>query len=90
MPAKSTTGGVTVAEIDALLPRGLHVRRGDIKHAFGFNSDRVAILIADGTFVAKYPFGKTRPGPGGRPVANRAHFLRSQVLAVAKRWEGEA
>ena len=67
------------------------MRRGDIKHAFGFNNYRVNILVADGTFVAaKYPFGKTRSLPGGRIVANRAHFLRSQVLAVAKRWEGEA
>ena len=89
MPRKSSTGGVTAADIDRLLPRGLHVRRGDLRLAFGLSEARLAILICDGTFVAKYPFGKTRK-VGEREVQNRAHFLRAQVLAVAKRWEEEA
>lgn len=88
MPKKSTTGGISAAEIDTLLPRGLHVRRGDLQHAFGLTRARIDILVADGTFVAKYPFGKTRR-EGARTIANRAHFLRSQVLAVAHRWEAE-
>ena len=89
MPKKSTTGGISAAEIDGLLPRGLHVRRGDLAAAFGLTRERIAILIADGTFVAKYPFGRVRAAADGRLVRQRAHFLRSQVLAVAKRWEAE-
>lgn len=86
MPAKNTTGGITAAEVDAKLPRSMFVRRGHIHFAFGLSKEEVSALIAQGIFVAKYPFGKTR-NIGSRTTKNRAHFLRSQVLAIARAWE---
>lgn len=71
------TGGVTVAEIDAMLPRTFYVTRGSVAQAFGFSKRELRALIAQGVFRAEYPFGSGR----------RARFVRSQVLKVAKNWE---
>lgn len=81
MPAKTTTDttGVTAAGVDASLPRTFFVMRGHVRDAFGLTKEEMRTLVDDKTFVAKYP------------VKNgRARFVRSQVLAVARRWEGEA
>jgi hypothetical protein len=79
MPAKTNSAqGVTVEAVDAALPRTFFVMRGHIATAFGLTKEEMAALVRDGTFVAEYPI------KGGR-----ARFVRSQVLAVAKRWEGK-
>lgn len=93
MPAKKTTGGISAADVDAKLPRTLFVKRGDIRAAFGFTREEVGVLIGDGTFVAKYPFGKTRREKCAgkmRDVESRQRFLRGQVMAVAWKWEAAA
>jgi hypothetical protein len=68
----------TVEEIDRLLPRKYFVMRGDIRVAFGFSSEELDALVANSTFVAKYPV-----------VGGRARFVRSQVIAIARSWEGQ-
>ena len=80
MPPKlNNTQGVTAAAVDAALPRTFFVMRGHICAAFGLTSEDMTVLVRDGTFVAKY----LRAG-------GRAKFIRSQVLAVARKWEGQA
>lgn len=78
MPAKthSRDGGVTAATVDQRLPKSFFVMRGHVQHAFGFTGEEMTSLVNDGTFVAKYPV-----------VGGRARFVRSQVLAVARKWE---
>jgi hypothetical protein len=78
MAAKSSSGAITAADVDAKLPRRFFVMRGDLQSAFGLSKEEIAALINDGTFVAKYPLGK---------AGKRARFVRSQVLAVARKWE---
>lgn len=93
MAARKATGGISVAEVEAKLPRALFVKRGDIREAFGFTRTEVGVLIDDGTFAAKYPFGKTRKEKRGSKVVDvesRQRFLRSQVIAVARKWEDAA
>lgn len=70
------TGGVDVAAVDAALPRKFFIMRGDVRDAFGLTEEEMTILVAARTFVAEYPI------KGGR-----ARFVRSQVVAVARRWE---
>lgn len=78
MPAKeNNTQGVTAAAVEKALPGTFFVMRGHITTAFGLTKEETRALVDDGTFVAKYPV------KGGR-----ARFVRSQVLGVAKRWEG--
>lgn len=92
MPAKKSTGGVTASDVEKTLPKTFFVKRGDIVKAFGFTREEVSVLIADGVFAAKYPFGKSRTvRRRGKDVdvAARARFSRAQVLEVARRWESE-
>ena len=87
MPAKSTTtAGVSLAAIEAALPRGFFVTRGAIARAFAFTKDEMTALIESGVFVAEYPAGKTRERHG-RKVCRRARFVRTAVLTVARKWE---
>lgn len=80
MPAKRNTGGINAADVEAKLPAGYFVMRGHIRAAFGFTEEEIRTLIDQNVFRAEYPFGK----------ATRARFVRSQVLGVARRWEGAA
>lgn len=87
---KTATGGITAAEVDAKMPRTFFVMRGDIQRAFGLTKDDTAVLIDNGTFVAKYPLGDARKERRGKKTVTkgpRARFVRSQVLDVARRWE---
>lgn len=78
MAAKKTNGAVSVAEIDASLPRRFFVMRGEIARAFGLAREELSVLVRNGVFVAEYPLGRNR---------RRARFVRTQVLAVARKWE---
>lgn len=78
MPAKKTSGAIDVADIESKLPRTYFIMRGHITAAFGFTREETGVLIGQGVFAAKYPFG----------ARTRARFLRSQVLEVAKTWSG--
>lgn len=84
MPAKKTTGSVTVAEVEASLPRTFFVRRGHIKTAFGLSEEDLAALIP-GTFQPKY----LSPNKARGRKQSRALFVRSEVVAVARQWGGE-
>lgn len=81
MPAKKSNGPTTVAEIDAALPRCFFVRRGDVRAAFGLSNEEMSVLTADIFSVIYLAPNKAR----GRQ-RSRALFVRSQVLAVARRW----
>lgn len=88
----SATGGITSEAVDAALPRKFFVMRGHVQAAFGLTRkemDGLTVmatqalsktqkrgLAESGKFVAEYP------------VDGRARFIRSQVLAVARQWEG--
>lgn len=77
MPAKNISQAAkTAAEVDAALPRGAYVKRGDIIRALGLTREEVRGLIETGVFVAQYPV------EGGR-----MRFWRSQVMAYAHRME---
>jgi hypothetical protein len=77
MPTQTTptASGITAADIDANLPRGLFVKRGAIMAAFGLSRTDMEALVPD-TFIPS-------------PVAKfkRHRFVRSQVLEVARQWE---
>lgn len=79
MPAKKTTGGINVSDVEETLPKTYFVMRGQIASAFGFSREETATLITQGVFVAKYPFGSK----------TRARFVRGQVLAVARNWNAD-
>lgn len=77
MPAKLNSGsGNDAAGIAAKLPGGFFIMRGHIRAAFGLSEEEMTTLVEQNIFRAKYPV------KGGR-----ARFVRSQVLAVAKKWE---
>lgn len=80
MPAKKTTGGISAADVDAKLPRTFFVMRGHIQNAYGLTKEEMSLLVACGTFRAEYPFGKK----------TRARFVRTQVMAVARKMETAA
>jgi hypothetical protein len=89
MPAKQPNGGRTAAEVDALLPRTMLVMRGHIKAAFGLSDEDLRAMIP-GVFrpaELNLPPNK-RNKKAKRRLGPRQRFLRSQVLAVARRWEG--
>lgn len=78
MPTQyATTGqtGVTAADVDAKLRKGIFVKRGDIVAAFGLTRSDMEALVPD-TF---------RPVESAR--FKRARFLRAQVIEVAHAWE---
>lgn len=80
MPAKrQTSGAVSAAEIEAKLPKSFFVRRGHVREAFGLSEEDMTALVGNKTFAAEYPV------KGGR-----ACFVRTKILAVARRWEGAA
>jgi hypothetical protein len=91
MPAKKGDAGVSAAEIEQRLPKTFFVMRGHIAAAFGFTKEELSVLIADGVFVPKYPFGGApcveKRGKKTIVRGERARFVRSQVLAVARKWE---
>lgn len=89
MAAKQTTGGITAADVEAKLPRTFFVKRGDLMHAFGFTSEEITALIEQKVFKAEYPLGKTTK-IRGKTVSARMRFVRSQCVAVARRWEAPA
>lgn len=76
MTTNAKIGARDLAELEDKLPSGLFVMRGDIVAALGLTREEFELLVANGTFVAKYPFGKK----------TRARFLRSAVVAVARTW----
>lgn len=91
MPAKVTTGtGVSAADVDAKLPQTFFVMRGHVMAAFGFTGEEMSALVTQRIFRAEYPLGKThtvRKKKKDKVVESRMKFVRSQVLAVARRWE---
>lgn len=80
MPAKRTTGGISVDDVAAKLPDTFFIMRGQLQSAFGMSNGEIERAVSKGIFVAKYPFGE----------GTRARFVRTQVLAVARGWEGRA
>lgn len=93
MPAKINSAGISMAEVEARLPRTYFLMRGQIREAFGFARHEMDQLVAQGVFRAEYPFGGVRREQRGRRVVlcgARARFVRTQVLAAARRlWERE-
>ena len=80
MPAKANNSqGLSAHAVDAALPRTFFVKRGHVQEAFGLTDQEMTDRVDDGTFVAKY----LKKGA-------KARFVRSQVLAVAYKWEGAA
>lgn len=79
---QSPAAGVTAAEVDAALPRGFFVKRGDIMAAFGLGRRDIEALVPEVFKPAPIP-----PVAGKRP---RDRFIRSQVLEVARSWERRA
>lgn len=77
MPAKTTNGGSSAAAVDQKLPQAIFVMRGHVREAFGLTKEEMRTLVDNGTFRAEYPFGQN----------HKARFLRTQVLAVARKWE---
>lgn len=82
MTTPTQTGG-SAADIDARLPRRFFVKRGDVQAAFGLTKQQMRDLVDAGVFVAKYP-APLRPGANGKA---KALFARTEVLAVAHKWE---
>jgi hypothetical protein len=82
MPAKNTTGEITAAGVEASLPKGFFVRRGDIVKAFNLSDEEMTACVPD-------PFKPTYLPPNKRRKVkrSRAVFVRAQVVAVARRWE---
>lgn len=74
-PKSKIPAGVTVAEVDSLLPRSYFVKRGDLARAFGLTRAELEALIPE-TFV-----------PSPNPKFKRHRFVRSHILDVARRWE---
>lgn len=77
MATKAANGGTTAAEVDAKLPRKFFVMRGHIMDAFELTRGDMSALVDGGTFCAEYPFGKRK----------KARFVRTAVMAVARKWE---
>lgn len=82
MPAKKSSGGVTVAEVEASLPRTFFVRRGDVLKAFGLSDDDMSALVPS-VFHPTY----LAPNKARGRKKSRALFVRAQVVAVARQWE---
>jgi hypothetical protein len=80
MPAKKTTGGINVADVETRLPKTYFVMRGHVERAFGLTKEEMTLLIGTKTFVPEYPFGPK----------TRARFVRSKLLAQARKWESPA
>lgn len=78
MPGKKNSGGCNdVAAIEKKLRKGFFVMRGDVRDAFGLSEEEMTALVDAKVFRAEYPV------KGGR-----ARFVRSKVVAVARKWEG--
>lgn len=87
MPARGSQACISAEEIDRVLPRTFFVRRGDIISAFGLSNDEFSALVDSEVFKAEYlPPNKRRRKKA--PKTTRAAFVRTQVMAVAYRWEG--
>lgn len=87
MPAKtaSSTSGISAADIEAKLPKGFFVRRGQVRDAFGLTDEDMGALVPE-VFRPQYlPPNKRK---GKKRAKSRAVFVRSQVVAVARKWEG--
>lgn len=84
MPAKSLapTAGITVADVDAKLPKGFFVRRGQVRDAFNLTEEDMGALVP-AIFKPEYlPTNKRK-----KVKKSRAVFVRSQVMAIARKWE---
>lgn len=83
MPAKSK-GGISVAEVEANLPKSFFVRRGHVRAAFGLTEEEMTALVGD-VFKPRYlPTNKR----GKRKIkTSRAVFVRAQIITVARAWE---
>lgn len=87
MPNQTKDGGVTAAEVDQKLPRGYFVKRGDIVKAFGLSRAEMDALVPE--VFKPAPIPKTN-APRARYQTNRARFVRSQIMAIARQWEKPA
>ncbi|HYD00316.1 MAG TPA: hypothetical protein VEB22_03750 [Phycisphaerales bacterium] len=83
MPAKISSGGVSVDDVERRLPKGFFVRRGHVMEAFGLTSDEMTALVPDVFKPVHLPPNKQR-----KRKKSRAVFVRTQVVAVARKWEG--
>jgi hypothetical protein len=84
MPAnRQSPNPVNYTEIADRLPKSFFVRRGHIRHAFALSEDEMAALVPDVFKPTYLPPNKRR-----KLKKSYALFVRTQVLAVARRWEG--
>lgn len=93
MAKKHTTGGVSAADVDSKLPQRFFVMRGDVMAAFGLTGEEMTVLVGQGVFRAEYPLGKSRTVTAKKKqkiVTARMRFVRTQVLAVARKWEANS
>ncbi len=84
---------MSAAAVETALPRGFFVMRGHVMTAFGLTKEEMSALVEQGVFAAEYPFGKSyrvRSKAGPKTVKARMRFVRSKVVAVARRWEATA
>jgi hypothetical protein len=79
MPAKRASG-FSVETVEQKLPRTFFVRRGHIRDAFGLTEEEMSAFVP-GVFKPKYL------PTNGRGKTTRAHFVRTQVISVARQWE---
>lgn len=87
MPAKITSpmSGISAADVEAKLPKGFFVRRGQVRDAFGLTDEDMGALVPE---VFKPQYLPPNKRNGKKRVKSRAVFVRSQVVAVARKWEG--
>lgn len=82
MPAKKTSGAVTLEDVEKALPPSFFVRRGHVRAAFGLSEEEMTALVPD-VFHPTY----LSPNKSRRRKKSRALFVRSHVIAVARQWE---
>jgi hypothetical protein len=79
----SRAGGVTVADVERILPKTFFVRRGHVRAAFGLTEEEMTALVPS-VFKPTYLPPNRR---GKKKIkTSRAVFVRVQIVAVARAW----
>lgn len=79
MATKSSIETADHKQLEELIPKKYFLMRGQVQAALGLTKHEFKALVKEGVFVAKYPCGS----------GTRARFVRSQVMAAAKRWAAQ-
>lgn len=84
MASKIREGAVTVAGVEAELPKTFFVRRGHVRDAFGLTEEEMTALVGQ---VFKPTYLPTNKRGRRKIQKSRAVFVRAQIIAVARGWE---